>query len=161
MFERDLLTTLARDFRAVRPLVAWRRRIEALGPGFDQELPFAFDIEYWLRLINAGANFAVINDCLATICLIDDSISARFWYQVMRDCERIAGRQQPAFKLHKSFFRLRSHRRQGLEPTVTRASRMLPKALGWCEYRSYRARQNWTELARRIRRSCRGEVEKP
>jgi hypothetical protein len=157
MFESDLLTNLGRDFRAVRPLVAWRRRIEALEPSFDRELPFAFDIEYWLRLMSAGGNFAVINDSLATICLTDDSVIARFWYQVMRDCERIAGRRQTGSKFDKRFFRLRSHRRQGLEPTVTRAWRMLPKALGWCHYRIYRASQKWAELVRRVQRSCKGE----
>jgi glycosyltransferase involved in cell wall biosynthesis len=144
VFESDLLANLGRDFRGVRPLVAWRRRIEAIAPGFDRAMPFAFDMAYWLRLVNAGGTLAVINDSLASICMSDDSTRARYWYHVMRDCERLATRRQVA--LDKGFFRLLDHRRMGLDPTVTRAWRRLPSVMGWCDYRIYRARLRWATL---------------
>lgn len=150
--ESDLLANLGRDFRTVRPLVAWRRRIEAVESGFDRELPFAFDVEYWLRLMGAGGNVGVINDSLASICVSDDPVGARFWYNVMRDCERIAERRQ--IGLSKRFFQLLNHRRQGLDPAAIRSRRRLPSVLGWCDYQIYRARQTWAEVAHYVQRVC-------
>lgn len=143
-FEHHLVANLVCDIRIIRPLVAWRRRIESFEPRFEQKFPHAFDLEFWLRLAGVGANLALVEESLATIVVDDNPGAARLWYGVMRDCQRIALSRQT--KSDKRFYRLLNHRRWGLEPAVERQWRKLPSALGRCDYLFDRARQRWTTV---------------
>jgi len=137
-FERNLMSHLGGDFRSMRPVVAWSRRIEGLGAEFDRNARFMFDGDYWLRLLEAGGNLSVIDEPVAEIRLADDFASARLWYKVMRDYVALARRRR--LRLDPAFFLLLSHRQFGSDPSLSGAWRGLPAVLGWCRYRMYRGR---------------------
>jgi hypothetical protein len=119
LFERHLLADMASDFRLNRPLVAWRRRAAKLAGSFDGALAYAFDADYTLRLLRAGAGLRIVSNPLATIMLSADPSSARYWYQVMCELRTILRRRHVSPRTR--FFRLFRHRHRGLEPTVTRS----------------------------------------
>lgn len=138
-FESSLLACIGGDFRGMRPVVAWRRRIADLEPGLDPSLASGFDAEYWLRLSDAGAAIAAVEERLATIRVTADAGSARYWYRVMRDCKAIAERRK--LKIDERFFGFLHHRRLGLEPWAAPAPRWLPSLLGRRDHRIYSAQQ--------------------
>ena len=93
------------------------------------------DGDFWLRLLKAGGNLAIVGETVAEIRLTGDFAAARLWYRVMRDYVPVARRL--GVRLSPDFFRLLAHRELGLDPSAGGAWRGVPAALGRCRYAAY------------------------
>jgi len=88
---------LARSGSLVQPAVFWRRgALERVG-GFDADLRFVGDLDYWLRLGRAG-RFVRVDEVLAIERHHDASLSRAAADRMAAEAARVRNRHQPAGK---------------------------------------------------------------
>jgi glycosyltransferase involved in cell wall biosynthesis len=150
-FERRILHDAVGDFRVRRPVLAWRRRIADLAGTFDDGVSRAYDTDYYVRMFEAGGALSILAEPMLTIALSADADSARYWSQAMKDLQTIVMRR--GGHLGSRFFRLYSHRRWGVEPTLSTKWRPLAQVHAWTESGFWLARRIATRMWRSARRS--------
>ena len=86
---------LMNDCCVCQPATFWRQRIaEKVGP-FNEELEFAMDYEYWLRIDRTGGKIFHLHDKLACSRLYDDTktLSSRseIYQEIFKICDKYGG----------------------------------------------------------------------
>jgi hypothetical protein len=138
-FERRILKDAGRDYRGSRPLIAWRERIAAYAGSFEGTLAYAYDADYYVRLVEAGGAVRVLPDPLVAIAISADPAAARYWFLVMGELQKIVTARRG--RLRGRFFRLYRHRQRGLEPVATKKWDLLLSLQAWVERPLWAARR--------------------
>ncbi|WP_161685566.1 glycosyltransferase [Thermoanaerobaculum aquaticum] len=86
---------LMQDCCICQPAAFWRSRIADLVGPFNEELHYALDYEYWLRIDRAGGRIAHVPDVLAASRLYPETktLSARlpFYREIFKVCQQYGG----------------------------------------------------------------------
>lgn len=112
---------LLEDCMVCQPAAFWRSRIaEKVGP-FDEQLNFAMDYDYWLRIAKAGGEIQFLREKLACSRLYPETktLSARpkIYQEIFEICRRHTG------FVHQSYYQGYWHHR--IYEEDNRASRLL------------------------------------
>jgi glycosyltransferase involved in cell wall biosynthesis len=112
---------LIEDCMVCQPAAFWRKRMmEKVGP-FDEQLNFAMDYEYWLRIAKAGGEIRFLREKLACSRLYSENktLSARpkIFQEIFEICRRHTG------YVHQSYYQGYWHHR--IYEEDNRASRLL------------------------------------
>jgi glycosyltransferase involved in cell wall biosynthesis len=115
------LNRLIEDCMVCQPAAFWRNRIaEKVGP-FDEQLNFAMDYDYWLRIAKAGGEIQFLREKLACSRLYPETktLSARpnIYQEIFEICRRHTG------FVHQSYYQGYWHHR--IYEEDNRASRLL------------------------------------
>jgi glycosyltransferase involved in cell wall biosynthesis len=114
-FERQLLTQLSRDPRYPRPLVAWRGRMKTIAEP-SPAAGAAIDIDYMLRLVEAGGTVSSLTEAAAVIEVSRARDEARQWADIMRDVEGALSKR--GHKPREGFAATMRARSAGEEPLI-------------------------------------------
>jgi len=112
---------LIEDCMVCQPAAFWRKRMmEKVGP-FDEQLNFAMDYDYWLRIAKAGGEIRFLREKLACSRLYSETktLSARpkIFQEIFEICRRHTG------DVHQSYYQGYWHHR--IYEEDNRASRLL------------------------------------
>ena len=115
------LNRLIEDCMVCQPAAFWRKRMtEKVGP-FDEQLNFAMDYDYWLRIAKAGGEIRFLREKLACSRLYSETktLSARpkIFQEIFEICRRHTG------YVHQSYYQGYWHHR--IYEEDNRASRLL------------------------------------
>lgn len=101
--------TLVNDCCVCQPAAFWRQRIaEKTGP-FNEELEFAMDYEYWLRIDRAGGRIFHINDKLAFSRLYNDTKTMSSRSEIFQEIFKISS-QWGGYVSESYFYGFWNHR---------------------------------------------------
>jgi glycosyltransferase involved in cell wall biosynthesis len=130
---------LMQDCMVCQPAAFWRRRIaDKVGP-FNQELNYAMDYDYWLRIARAGGKIHFLREKLACSRRYPEtktlSARAEIHREIFRVCWQNAGYVHPNFFL--GYWHHLIHERKNALSRVLRYVPRLYRILGWLHHRWY------------------------
>jgi glycosyltransferase involved in cell wall biosynthesis len=106
-FPRFRPRTYAYEVSLGQPTVFWRRRVTDAVGGFDDQLRYAGDFEYWLRTATAGFRYRHIPEVLAVAVQHDRALSTAHADELQMEIEQTRARYADAVKPRR-FARFRS-----------------------------------------------------
>lgn len=125
--------TLVENCVLCQPATFWRRRVHEKFGLFDDNLHFAMDYDYWLRLARGGARFGRLTEFLAGTRLHSAAKTVaqrtRVYQEIFQVCRRYFGRA--GFGHYLAYWEHRLHERPRGWPALIRR---LPHARWWLAF---------------------------